>query len=106
MDEPSIRFWITVSLAGLVFHGLAAGILYLLHAFAVISFGCTPPSGSAAPGRASCSSCLQSRVPPCWLESSLMPCAMLVFVPLALIGYRYAGPLHARLQPSAGAAAG
>lgn len=52
MDELGIRFWITVSLAGLVFHGLAAATLYVLHAFAMSAFGRTPPSGPAALGRA------------------------------------------------------
>lgn len=176
MDELSIRFWITVSLAGLVFHGLAAATLYVLHAFAMSAFGRTPPSGPAALGRAFgllflfevagssllaylCPIVFQSWQPDArevaeqalclalflvtpvlaasvalissedvrtlnaWLyfpfglfmhivialfvfiESALMPYAMLAFVPLTLIGYRYAVPLHARLQSSAGAAA-
>lgn len=52
MDHVSIWFWVTVSLAGLVFHGLAAGAFYLLYAFTVTAFGRTPPSGPAALGRA------------------------------------------------------
>lgn len=82
MDELSIRFWITVSLAGLVFHGLAECLdlppARAVHQLVIALFA--------------------------FIESSLMPHAMLAFVPLTLIGYRYAVPLHARLQPFAGEA--